>query len=145
MSDSIPKSHVTWDMYQAFPDDERWEIIDGVPYSMSSPSLHHQTLVGNLHVMLRERFKGKPCRVLLSPFDVKLSEQDIVQPDLLVVCVESKLRKGHVDGPPDLVIEVISPGSERQDRVRKLNLYAKAGVREYWIFHPVPPLAEVLS
>jgi len=72
---------------------------------MSSPSVLHQSICGELHVQLFSYFRQQPCRVFLSPLDVKLSEQDVVQPDLMVVCRAETIRQGFIDDAPDLVIE----------------------------------------
>lgn len=69
----------------------------------------------------------------------------MVQPDLLVVCDPAQLKRTHVEGAPRLVIEILSKSTGRHDRVRKLNLYAKSGVAEYWMVTPHPPLIEVLK
>lgn len=129
---------------ERFDPQKRWELIDGVPYCMAGASLLHQALVGELHFVLRRYFGGGPCRVVLSPFDVKFSEQDVVQPDLLVSCNE-RLGSRYQQGPPDLVVEILSPSSLRHDRLRKLNLYAREGVPEYWLVTPHPLLVEVLQ
>ena len=76
--------------------------------------------------------------------DVKLSEHDVVQPDLLVACDPKQIQATYIDGPPRLVIEILSPSTLRHDRVRKLNLYARAGVAEYWLITPHPFMVEVL-
>jgi Uma2 family endonuclease len=111
---------------------------------MSSPTTLHQALVSELLVRLNGIFRGSPCRALVSPLDVKLSEQDVVQPDLLVVCNPQQLRTHCIEGPPALVVEVLSPSTLRHDRVRKLNLYSQVGVDEYWLVTPYPFLFEVL-
>lgn len=136
---------VSWSDYRAWDDDNRWEIIGGRPYAMTAPKVSHQFVCGEIFARLHAHFKGRPCRPFISPIDVRLSEYDAVQPDLLVVCDESQITSTHIEGPPTLVIEVLSPSTQRHDRVRKLRLYAAAGVKEYWIVQPYPALAEVLS
>jgi Uma2 family endonuclease len=130
--------YLTWD------DDQRWEIIDGQPYAMSSPTTLHQALVTEFLMTLGAHFKDKPCRVLPSPLDVKLSDHDVVQPDLLVVCRPEQITRSHIDGAPQLVVEILSSSSLRHDRVRKLNLYGRSGVGEYWLITPDPFIVEVL-
>jgi Uma2 family endonuclease len=122
----------------------RWELIDGRPYALPSPSYLHQAILREFTVALTLHFRGTPCQVLQSPFDVRFSEFDAVQPDLLVSC-GYRLRSGFHEGAPDLVVEVLSPSTQRHDRVRKLNLYAAMGVPEYWLVTPHPFLVEVLS
>ena len=134
----------TWEQYGQWPDDERWEIIDGEAYAMSSsPGGRHQLVSGELHRQFANFFRGKPCVALAAPLDVKLSETDIVQPDLLVVCDRTRIRDSHVEGPPTLAVEIVSPSSEWRDRFLKAKLYERFGIREYWIVTPYPPLIEV--
>ena len=125
--------------------DVRYELYDGSPVALASPSDVHQEIVGELFGQLREYLKDKPCKPYFAPFDVRLFERKgdapddvdtVVQPDLMVVCDKSKVDRRGVHGAPDLIIEVLSPSSERYDRFNKLNLYQKAGVREYWIVNP---------
>jgi len=132
-----------WDDYQTWPDDERWELIGGVAHAMSpSPLTEHQDIALSLGGKLKDFFGGKKCRAFIAPMDVKLSDEDVVQPDLLVVCDPSQI-KGHIEGPPSLVVEIVSPGSARMDRVIKPELYARFGVKEYWIVTPFPCTVEV--
>ena len=135
----------SWTDYRTWDDDTRWEIIDGHPYAMTAPRVSHQMVCGELFALLHAHFKSQRCKVFLSPIDVRFSEHDVVQPDLIVVCDRSQITETHIEGPPALVVEILSPSTQRHDRVRKLRLYARFGVREYWIFQPNPALAEVLS
>lgn len=139
------KRPLTYSDYIGWNDDKRWEIIDGQPFAMASPSTIHQLVVVALTVKLHSFFSKTPCRVLVSPMDVKLSESDIVQPDLLVVCNSTQIRATHVEGPPQIIIEVSSPTTHRHDRIRKMALYSRAGVPEYWLVTPHPFMAEVLK
>jgi len=133
----------TWDDYQTWPEGERWELIGGAAHAMSpSPLTEHQDIAISLGVKMREYFAGKKCRALMAPMDVKLSDEDVVQPDLLVVCDPSQLQ-GHIAGPPALVVEIVSPGSARIDRVLKTELYARFGIKEYWIVTPFPCTVEI--
>lgn len=142
--DSPEPRRYTYNDLDNFDPNKRWELIDGIPYGMSGATLLHQAVVGELYYALRSHFGNGPCKVILAPFDVKFSEMDVVQPDLLVSCSD---RLGHrfQDGPPELVIEVLSPSTMRHDKLRKLNLYAKMGVPEYWLVTPHPLLVEVLE
>lgn len=122
----------------------RWELIDGHPYAMSSPNSVHQSILGELHVALKVHFKGSRCKVMLAPFDVKFTEYDVVQPDLLVSCGD-RLGYAFHDGAPDLVIEILSRSTMRHDRIRKLGLYARHRVPEYWLVTQHPFMIEVLA
>lgn len=134
-----------WDTYRALPDDQRWELIDGQLYQMSSsPRFIHQALVGSFYLEMALALRGKPCQVYLSPLDVKLNELNAVQPDLLVLCDRSLIKDTHIEGAPSLVVEILSPSSYRHDRVRKLGLYSRFGIKEYWIVTPEPATLEVL-
>ncbi|MBM3861764.1 MAG: Uma2 family endonuclease [Verrucomicrobia bacterium] len=135
----------TWADYQTWNDDQRWEIIGGEAHLMSpAPTWRHQGIIGELHAQMQPYFKGKKCKLGLSPLDVVLSDDDVVQPDLLVVCEPNKVKRTHVEGAPTLAVEVLSPRSGSLDRLLKLNLYARAGVKEYWLVTPWPSLVEVL-
>ena len=135
----------TWSDYQSWPAGERWELVGGEAVAMSpSPSSRHQDLVGELTALMRTHFRGKTCRVFPSPMDVKLSDEDVVQPDLLVVCRPEQIRRTHIEGPPSLVVEVLSDSSLRHDRHTKRMLYARFGIPEYWIVTPFPHLVEIL-
>ena len=136
----------TWDDYQSWPDEERWEVIGGEAFAMSpSPGSRHQSVVGRLYVKLERHFDGKQCRPFIAPLDVKLSETDVVQPDLLVVCDPKQIKRTHIEGAPSLVVEILSPFTESHDRGRKLDLYARSGVGEYWIVSAFPSYVEVLA
>ncbi|MDR0307839.1 MAG: Uma2 family endonuclease [Chitinispirillales bacterium] len=127
--------YLTWD------DGKRWELIGGVAYAMApAPAPGHQSVCVELARQLATFLKGKPCKLFIAPFDVRLNADDgdntVVQPDLLVVCDRSKIDDKGYRGVPDFIIEIISPSSTRHDRWVKNNLYKSAGVREYWIIDP---------
>ena len=141
--ESIPKKRVSFTDYQSWTGEERWEIIDGKPFAMPAPTTLHQMLSMDLGVALHAFFKGKPCTVLASPLDVRLSEYDVVQPDLVVVCDKAQIQPTHIQGAPTLVVEILSPSTLRHDRIRKARLYAASGVKEYWIVQPSPAMIEI--
>ncbi|MEW6238810.1 MAG: Uma2 family endonuclease [Candidatus Omnitrophota bacterium] len=131
------KEKFTYRDYCAWPDEERWELIDGFPYDMTpAPFINHQILVGNFLFIISNALKNKPCKVLPAPLDVVLSEWDVVQPDVLVVCDKKKITEKNIQGAPDLVIEILSPSTAKKDRWEKKNLYEKFGVREYLLADP---------
>ena len=137
--------HITWDDYRSWPDSERWEIIGGEAFAMSpSPGTRHQGILVELTTQLQLHFRGKACGVFAAPMDVKLSEADVVQPDLLVVCENDRIKPTHIEGAPTLVVEVLSPSTAFRDRGRKLKLYAASGVQEVWLVTPFPSSVEVL-
>jgi Uma2 family endonuclease len=137
--------HHTYGHYRQWPDDVRYELIDGHAYLMApSPTLDHQEVAGEIYFQLRQALAGKPCRAFIAPVDVRLPKGDeaddqidtVVQPDVLVVCDETKLDRRGVRGAPDLVVEVLSPSTASHDQLRKRSIYERAGVPEYWLVHP---------
>jgi Uma2 family endonuclease len=139
---SDPRVHYTYADYLEWDETERCEIIDGEIFMMATPERAHQEISRNLFLQIAEFLKGKPCQPYYAPFAVRLNPKEdsnddvVLEPDILVVCDPSKLDKKGCNGPPDLVIEVISPSTARNDKVVKLNKYQNAGVREYWIVEP---------
>ena len=136
----------TYGDYRTWPDNERWELIDGVAYDMSpAPSRSHQDICGELFFQFRSQLAGRTCRAYLAPFDVRLPQSDeadddidtVVQPDIVVVCDRNKLDDKGCKGAPDLVIEILSPYTAHKDLNEKFRLYERVGVKEYWIVHPL--------
>jgi len=135
----------TYRDYAAWPDDERWELIDGIAYAMGAPSVEHQRLLRKLSVAFDFFFRDKPCEPLFAPVDVLLSDDEklddeevdtVVQPDLLVFCDKAKDREKFIRNAPDLTLEILSPSSLKKDFRLKFERYRRAGVREYWIVDP---------
>ncbi|SHI21696.1 type II toxin-antitoxin system Phd/YefM family antitoxin [Desulfosporosinus lacus] len=123
--------------------DMRMEFINGEIVLLSSPSIIHQEISGNLYVGFKEYLKGKGCKVFYAPFDVHFRKEgfkdpDVMQPDLLVACdvAETTDEKGRYMGTPVLVVEILSPSTRSKDMVDKLNTYMISGVREFWIVDP---------
>ncbi len=137
-----PGDRFTWSDYRSWPDDARWELIDGLAYAMSAaPSIKHQDVVGRLFVRIELPLRARACRPFIASTDVKLSETDVVQPDLLVVCDPGKITPSHIEGVPDLIVEVLSPGTAAKDLRDKKALYERAGVREYLVVDPLEQYA----
>lgn len=126
--------------YYALPEEKRVELIDGVFYDMSAPTFVHQGIAGELYRQIanfiREN-KGE-CIARVSPVDVRLdcNDRTMVQPDIVIVCDKSKIKRWGIMGAPDFVVEVLSPSTGRKDRHKKLAKYLNAGVREYWLIDP---------
>jgi Uma2 family endonuclease len=136
-----PGVKLTYDDFLLFPDDgQRHELIDGEHYVTPSPNTAHQRIVGRLYLALGNYLGAHPLgELFLAPFDVVLSQFDVVEPDLLYLTAERRkeiLTTQHVRGTPNLVIEVGSPGTRRRDETIKRRLYERAGVAEYWIVDP---------
>ncbi len=137
------KGYYTYQDYLNWPDDERWEIINGVAYSMApAPSIDHQRILRILSTQLESKLKGHKFELFFAPTDIVLSEIDVVQPDLFVVCDPKKISKNNIKGAPDLIIEILSPSSTLKDRRLKRFLYEQSGVREYLLFNPMEKLVE---
>ena len=129
--------YLTWD------DNQRWELIDGVPYNMTpAPRTAHQRILGNLHLKVASHLVGKSCIPFMAPTDVVFDDHNVVQPDLLVVCDREKITELNIRGAPGLVVEILSPSTSLKDRREKRVLYERFGVREYIL---VDPLNEVIE
>ena len=131
----------TYDDFVLFPDDgKRHEIIDGEHYVTPSPNLRHQRLVKRLMFEIELYLKANPSsgEVFLSPLDVVLSHWDVVEPDLLFVAGDQTeiLTEKNIQGPPALVVEVMSKSTRKRDAQTKRRLFERTGVREYWLVDP---------
>jgi Uma2 family endonuclease len=126
---------------------ERLEIWKGKINKLSpAPNTSHQRAASNLHGFLWSAFRKNPCQLFSAPFDVRILDQNkstpdnevftVVQPDLCVLCDDSKIDKRGAFGAPDLVIEILSPGNSKKEMKFKFDLYQEAGVPEYWIVNP---------
>ena len=134
----------TYDDYYDWLFTERVELIFGKVLPMAAPNRLHQTVIRNLNTIFGIFFQGKSCEFYPAPFDVRLpvgikkgKYTTVVQPDLSVFCDQEKLDQKGEKGAPDLVVEILSPGNSRRDMKDKFEVYELAGVREYWIFHPI--------
>ncbi|MCM2270605.1 MAG: Uma2 family endonuclease [Thermoanaerobaculia bacterium] len=131
--------------YFELTDEPRCELLYGRLRVTPAPNVRHQDVVLELAVRLRTHARRVGARVIVSPVDVELAPHSVVQPDLVYVGAErAAIVKEHVEGAPDLVVEVLSPGSARRDLGEKLRLYAEAGVAEYWIVDPAVRTFEFL-
>lgn len=127
----------TYQDYLQWNDDERWELIDGIPYNMTpAPGFYHQSIAGNMYHVLKLALKGKECLPMIAPYDVVLSDEYVVQPDVFVICDQGKITKMNILGAPDMVFEVLSPSTTKKDRWIKKNAYEMHGVKEYIIADP---------
>lgn len=111
-----------------------------------APNLRHQRIAGDIFFEMKNFLGKQKCQVFIAPFDVRLplppemikndKVDTVVQPDLTVVCDESKLDKQGCIGAPDLVVEVLSPGNTKKEMRQKLEIYQSAGITEYWLVDP---------
>ncbi len=134
----------TYQDYLSWPDQERWEIIHGEAFSMTpAPSTRHQMISRNLLWSIGEsRGSLRKCHVFTAPTDVVLDERTVIQPDLFIVCDKNRITPQNIQGPPDLVIEIVSKSSAFRDTAIKKQLYEEFGVSEYLLFFPDLDLVE---
>ena len=133
------KTYTSEDFWK-LPENQRGELIDGQLYMMAPPSSLHQIIASELLYELSYYIKSKKghCKVIPAPYAVNLDAEDKnwVEPDISVVCDQSKITDRGCKGAPDMIVEIVSPSSRRQDYSKKMSLYLDAGVREYWIVDP---------
>ena len=142
------KLKFTYRHYLLLPEGERRELIEGDFYVLPAPSFKHQTVAANLGMALRQHVRTNRLGVVVwAPTDVVLSQESVVQPDILFVSNERRgiITEANVSGAPDLVVEILSPSTAERDRELKLDLYARYGVREYWIVDPEAETVEVME
>ncbi|NLJ58938.1 MAG: Uma2 family endonuclease [Tissierellia bacterium] len=152
---SLPKENkkYTYADYLTWSDDEKCELIDGVPYLLSAPTWQHQAVSGGLFRQLANYLQGKECQAFTAPFDLRLSDAEksdeesnnVLQPDITVICDRKKLAGTGYFGTPKLIVEITSPSTSRIDRVLKFNKYEVAGVQEYWIVDPIGKYVNVFT
>ncbi|HAV62152.1 MAG TPA: Uma2 family endonuclease [Verrucomicrobiales bacterium] len=138
----------TYEEYCRLDDDQRHEIIYGHLLMAPSPDMWHQDWIGEFYMILRNHVqRHKLGKVFVAPFDVILDSANVVQPDLIFVSAANLgiLERRGIFGVPNLLIELISPSSVRRDRYEKRELYARFGVKEYWIGDPANRSLEVLT
>ena len=132
---------LTYDDFVLFPDDgKRHELIDGEHYVTAAPNTKHQQVVTELIFLVRSWLEDHPIgRVFTAPFDIVLSQFDVVEPDLLYLSherAEDVLTAQHLRGAPELVVEIGSPSTRQRDETIKRHLYERTGVSEYWFVDP---------
>lgn len=138
-----PSGNYTYWDYIKWQFRERVELIRGKVVKMSpAPNVAHQRVSSNINRLLDAFFFKKPCSVFYAPFDVRLPvkgsarDSTVVQPDLCIICDESRLDRRGCNGAPDLIVEILSPGNNSHDMQVKFELYEQAAVPEYWIVDP---------
>ena len=148
MSMKRPKVRFTYRDYCLLPEDKRYELMDGELYMAPAPGSKHQQDLLNLAVLLTQFVREHGLGVIfIASLDVILSDEDVVQPDLLFVAQERRsiISERGCEGPPDLVVEVLSPSTAQRDRELKRKVYARYGVRQYWLVDPETQAVEVLG
>lgn len=142
----MEKKKYTYEDYLKTPDDERYELIEGELLMTPSPVPKHQRISRELEFeILRFVKKNDLGEVFYAPCDVYLDDENVVQPDILFISKErlNIIGEKNIQGAPDIVIEIISENTAYRDFVQKKKLYARFGVREYWIVIPGEELIEV--
>jgi len=132
------KEKLEYSDYVHIPSDgKRYELLEGVLHVAPAPSPLHQRVSKRLQRMLEAYFeKQKLGEVFNAPIDVILTNQDVVQPDLLLVTNPEQISKRGIEGPPLLLVEVLSPSTRDYDQTTKAHRYAALGVRHNWIVDP---------
>ena len=141
MQTAIKSGEFTFANYMNWPENERWQLLDGTAYAMAPPSWAHQTVVTELGRQLGNALHGKPCQARVAPVGVRLPRQNeadanirtVFEPDIFVVCDRGKIDAKGVRGAPDVIIEVLSPSTASFDQIDKRLAYECAGVRELWL------------
>ncbi len=140
-----PSAVYTYADYLKWQFEERLELFRGKIFKLSAPNTKHQVVSRNILTPLVIFLKQKPCQTFAAPFDVRLPVKNrkkdhevttVVQPDVCVICDESKIDSRGCCGAPDLVVEILSPGNSKKEVRLKHELYEEAGVKEYWIVYP---------
>ncbi|SHJ82445.1 Uma2 family endonuclease [Desulfofundulus thermosubterraneus] len=145
---SLGELKMTYREYLQLPEDKRYELIGGRLYMVPAPSVIHQMVLENLGYILNRHVREKKRGVVLrSPIDVYLTEEDVVQPDIIFISQERRyiIGEANIRGGPDLVIEVLSPSTAAIDQTVKKELYRNHGVREVWYVHPVAQTIEICT
>ena len=138
----------TYKDYLLIDDDKRYEILRGGLIMVPAPFTIHQRLLRNIEDILWNFVKEKKLgEVLVAPTDVVLSEDIVVQPDILFISKEGLdiIKEAAIMGSPDLIVEIISPSSASYDTVEKRDIYEEYGVKEYWLVFPQEKAIEVLA
>jgi Uma2 family endonuclease len=138
----------TYQDYLLLSDEKRYEILEGDLCIVPAPDVYHQRVSRRLEVALIEHVERYDLgEILDAPCDVVLSQENVVQPDILFISKDRLgiIGKTNIQGPPDLVIEIVSESTRSKDADIKRKLYAKYGVREYWIVDPAAKTVEVLT
>ncbi len=139
------KVRFTYNDYLLLPEDKRYEILDGELYMVPAPNIKHQRVSRNLEIALVQHSKANGIgEILHAPCDVILSDENVVQPDVLFIRKERAciIGENNIQGAPDIVVEILSEGTRRKDLEIKKKIYAAYGVPEYWI---VDPQAETIA
>ncbi len=135
----------TYADYLQWKFEERLELFRGKIFKLAAPNTMHQKIAGKLYLRIGNFLEKQKCQVFIAPFDVRLPVKNkkkdheittVVQPDLCIVCDETKIDDRGCCGAPDVIVEILSPGNSKKEVQNKFELYEEAGVAEYWIINP---------
>ncbi len=143
------KIKFTYKDYKNLPESEtkRYELLEGELIMVPSPNERHQSISGNLEFILRKFVREYNLGFIYdAPLDVVFSQEDVAQPDILFILKEHSqiIAEENICGAPDLIIEILSPATAERDRTYKRTLYARHGVKEYWLVDPEERAIEVM-
>lgn len=145
----VKRKKYTYQDYLNLPDDgKRYEVINGELVMAPAPNIFHQTVLINLVNELKNFLKKENVgKMLCAPTDVKLSDSNVVQPDIIFISLESSniVTENNVAGAPDLIIEILSPGTAYYDLIEKKEIYERFEVKEYWLVDPKKRRVEIFN
>lgn len=128
----------------AYQEEQREEFINGKVVAMSPrPSWNHNQVSSNIYYIFASYLRGKKCTPIADGMDLFLDKENQFVPDFMVVCDPDKIKPDGIHGAPDLVVEVLSPSTMRNDKTHKKEAYEKCGVREYWLVNPIDKSIEI--
>jgi Uma2 family endonuclease len=141
------KKRYTYKDYEELPEGAPYQLINGMLVKSPSPTPYHQGLAGKLHLLFAELEKRAKGKAFFSPIDVYLSENETYQPDLIFISSEHLdiIGEKKIEGPPDIVVEILSPSNAYYDLRHKMHMYQHFGVREYWIVDPLEKSVEIYN
>ena len=144
----MQKIKFTYEDYLQLSEDKRYELLEGELFMVPSPVPSHQNILQNLLLILDAHIRAWGLgQVYLAPLDVVLSPEDVLQPDILFIAKDRLgiIGEKNIQGAPDLVIEILSPATAERDRGLKRRIYARYGVKEYWLVDADRETIEVLE
>jgi Uma2 family endonuclease len=142
---------LTYEDILSRPENERWELIDGIPFMQARPTDTHQRIMRELVTQFHSFLRGKSCEVFTEfpvwfenrPGDFESGQYFI--PDLVINCDNSRVTKDGIQGSPEMIIEILSPTTAGVDKIKKFRKYQNSGVKEYWIVEPDQRLITVFK
>lgn len=142
----VKEKKVSINYYKLLPEGAPYQLIEGGLIMTPAPSPEHQLILGDLVEIFRNFVKEKGL-IIFSPVDVYFDEHNALQPDLFYISRDRKhiIKKDGIYGPPDLIVEILSPATAHYDLKEKFRVYERSGVKEYWIVDPETRTVEIYS